>query len=186
MGRGTQSCLPPRVAVGRWFSSASSVALSAKHSESKGQGGESGRIGAWFSQTPTLSSLCCSRSSPGLVLPSLPTHRAAMTMTTSFFLTPVLGPLDPKLGGWRGVRVSGIRTPRINTCRSAHRLLCFCLRSLLPSPHCFCFPFCLVDALRGNLGLLPDFRTLRIFAFLKFSVSKREGPAYAALILILT
>ena len=47
-------------------------------------------------------------------------------------------------------------------------------------------PFCLVDALRGNLGLLPDFRTLRIFAFLKFSVSKREGPAYAALILILT
>lgn len=84
------------------------------------------------------------------------------------------------------MRVSGIRTPRINTCRSAHRLLCFRLRSLLASPHCFCFPFCLVDTLRGSLGLPPDLGTLGIFTFLKFSVSKREGPAYAALILILT
>ena len=59
------------------------------------------------------------------------------------------------------MRVSGIRTPRINTCRSAHRLPCFRLRSLLPSPHCFCFPFALWTpsevawGCRLTSGLLP-------------------------------
>lgn len=185
MGRGTQTCLPPRVAVGRCPAVAGVWPPVPSTQSPRVRMGKAGELRPGSHRLPLC--LLFAAPLPALALSSLLSPlRAAITTTASFFLTPVLGPLDPKLGGWRGARVSGIRTPRINSCHSAHRLLCFCLRSLLPSPHCFCFPFCLVDALRGNLGLLPDLGTLDIFTFLKCSVSKREGPAYAALILILT
>lgn len=57
------------------------------------------------------------------------------------------GPQDWKKPRWKKgrVRVSGVRTPRINTCRFVHLLLPVPLsQQPPPSAHCLCFPFCLL------------------------------------------
>lgn len=116
------------------------------------------RVSGWGRQedqglgltTPILSPLCCSSSSLGLVLLSAPTHRAAATQ--GHILPPDSGSWFDGPQAWnkqreeRGqVRVSGVGTPRINTCSSAHRPL------PVPSQQPPCAPRCLgADGLVGQ------------------------------------
>lgn len=161
-GKGhTDLSAPPR----QWWgvlSSARCVGPSAKHLDSEGQGGEGRRTGAWSSQTPTLSSLCRSNSNPGLILPSLPTHRAATTHGHILPSDSSSCPSGPQ--AWNKQRDEdgmgwdeGVwdQVAQNKTCCSAHLLLYLPLSSLLPSPHCPCFPFCLGGALRGSQELPP-------------------------------
>lgn len=57
--------------------------------------------------TPTLSPLCCSNSSRGLVLPSAPTHSAAATQGR--ILPPDSGSRSDGLQAWNKQREEGGR-----------------------------------------------------------------------------
>lgn len=92
--------------------------------------------------------------------PPFSPHAQSSRLTATYFLL-ILAPglMAPRLGTSREtavgeVRVSGIRTPRINSCRSAH-LLPPAPSSQQPptSTRCLSFPFCLLGALRGSQGL---------------------------------
>ena len=107
-----------------WLISARAMPPSAKLLGSESQGREGRRTKAWSSQAPTLSSLCCSSASPGLVLPSLPTHRAATAHGHT--LPPDSGSQPDGPQAWNEQRDgdgAGRGSPRINTCCSAPPLL---------------------------------------------------------------
>ena len=158
MGKGTQTCLPLR-GSGGGCSAVPGVWPPVPSTRSQrvrvGKAGEPGP----GPRRPPLS-LLFAAPVPALASSSLlsPLTEQPRPMATSFLLTPAPVPVDPRLGISREMRMGwdeGVwdQDPRNKTCCSAHLLLCFPLSSLLPSPHCLCFPFCLVGALSSSQEL---------------------------------
>lgn len=185
MGRGTQACLPSRVAVGR-CSAGPGVWPQCQELAVQGSGwGKRENWGLVLTNSPSLFSLLL----PFQPWPCPPfSPHSQSSHDHDHILPPDSSSWPSGLQAWRVAWGEGVwdQDPQNKYLPLCSSIAMLSSQKTPSQPHCFCFPFCLVDTLRGSLGLPPDLGTLGIFTFLKFSASKREGPAHAALILILT
>lgn len=190
MGKGTQTCLPLRGSGGGCSAVPGVWAPVPSTWTQRVRVGKAGEPGPGPRRPPL--SLLFAAPVPTLASSSLlsPLTEQPRPMATSFLLTPAPVPVDPRLGisremrmGWDGMRVSGIRSPRI---KPAVLLICCCTflsAASFPALIASTSLSALGEPFEGARSCRLALWTLGTWPYLKLSESKSEGPAYAALML---